>query len=40
MNLPTSTKEVRNFIGVVNYYRDMWAISSHTLAPLTNITSG
>ena len=39
MNPPISRKEVRKFIGLVNYYRDMWARWSHTLAPLTNITS-
>ena len=38
MNPPTSQKEVRNFIGAVNYYRNMWEIRSHTLAPLTKIT--
>ena len=37
MNPPTSQKEVRQFIGVVNYYCDMWTRSSHTFAPLTNI---
>ena len=24
MNPPTSRKELRDFIGVINYYRDMW----------------
>ena len=36
---PTSRKGVINFIGVINYYRDMWPRRSHTLAPLTKITS-
>ena len=26
-------------IGVLNYYHDMWERLSHTLSPLTNITS-
>ena len=38
MKPPTSGKEVRQFIGVVNYYRGMWERRSHTLAPLTKIT--
>ena len=36
---PTSQTELRQFIGVVNYYRDIWARRSHTLAHLTKITS-
>ena len=36
---PTSRKEVREFIGVVNYYRDKWPRRSHTLVPLTRMTS-
>ena len=38
MKPPTSKKEVRKFIGVVNYYRDMWPRQSHMLAPLTILT--
>ena len=36
---PTSRKGVQNFIGVINYYRDMWPRWSHTLAYLTKLTS-
>ena len=36
---PTSRKEVRKFIGVINYYRDMWPSWSHMLVPLTTLTS-
>ena len=36
---PTSTKQVRTFIGLVNYYRDMWARRAHLLQPLTSLTS-
>jgi hypothetical protein len=36
---PTNRKEVRSFIGLVNYYRDMWKQRSEILAPLTKLTS-
>ena len=38
MSPPTSQKEVKQFIGVVNDYRNMWPRRSHTLTPLTKIT--
>ena len=34
---PTSRKELQKFIGVINYYCDMWTRRSHTLAPLTKL---
>ena len=34
-----NTKEVRAFIGIVNYYRDMWVRRSHLLHLLTELTS-
>ena len=36
---PKNKKELRGFIGMVNYYRDMWIRRSDTLAPLTALTS-
>jgi len=36
---PKTQKQVRAFIGMVNYYRDMWIRRSETLAPLTALTS-
>jgi hypothetical protein len=36
---PKTKKELRRFIGIVNYYRDMWIRRSDVLAPLTALTS-
>ena len=32
---PKTKKQLRRFIGMVNYYHDMWVRRSETLAPLT-----
>jgi hypothetical protein len=39
MTAPTTRKQLRRFIGLVNYYRDMWPKRSELLAPLTDLTS-
>ena len=36
---PKTRKELRQFIGIVNYYRNMWFHRSELLAPLTSLTS-
>lgn len=36
---PKTKKELRRFIGMINYYRDMWIRRSEVLAPLTALTS-
>ncbi len=36
---PKTRKQLRAFIGMINYYRDMWQHRSHVLAPLTSLTS-
>jgi hypothetical protein len=36
---PTTCKELRRFIGMVNYFHDMWVRRGELLAPLTSMTS-
>jgi hypothetical protein len=37
LNTPNNVKELRHLLGMVQYYRDMWARCSEMLAPLTDL---
>jgi hypothetical protein len=37
LKLPNNVKELQRFLGMVQYYRDMWQKHSGMLAPLTNL---
>ena len=37
---PTTNKEAQAIIGIVQYYRYMWPMQSHILAPLPVVASG
>ena len=35
---PKTLKQLRAFIGMINFYRDTWGRRAHVLAPLTSLT--
>jgi hypothetical protein len=37
LSLPNIVKELRHFLGMVQYYQDMWVRGSEMLAPLTDL---
>ena len=37
INSPNTVKELRKFLGMVQYYRDLWNKRGHLLAPLTDL---
>ena len=39
MKAPSTKHDLRKFIGMINFYRDMWPKRSDKLAPLTTMTS-
>ena len=39
MERPTTVTEVRRFIGMIQYYRDLWPKGSHILQPFTVVSS-
>ena len=37
LNLPANIKELRHFLGMVQYYHDLWVKRSEMFAPLTDL---
>ena len=40
IGIPATNTEAQALIGMVQYYRYIWPIQSHVLAPLTEAASG
>ena len=38
MSAPSNRKQVRSFLGAINFYKYMWPRFTHVLAPLTRLT--
>ncbi len=38
ISVPTTLKQLRGFIGMVNFYPDFWKSCAHLMAPLTSLT--
>ena len=39
LKVPSCVQQLRGFIGMINYYQDIWPQRSHILASLTALTS-
>jgi hypothetical protein len=39
LSQPKTKRQIRHFLGMINYNRDMWQKRSHILAPLTGLVS-
>jgi hypothetical protein len=39
LSTPKTKCQLRHFLGMINYYRDMWQKRSHMVAPLTGLVS-
>lgn len=40
INKPKTNKQLRSFLGAINFYRDMWRGRSGIVAPLTSVSAG
>ena len=39
IDTPTTKKQSKSFVGIINYYRDMWLRKSDILSPLSDLMS-
>ena len=39
IDVPTKVRDIRRFLVIINYYRDMWCKHERTLAPLKKLYS-